>query len=101
MSIWRAGRRQAVKAETLRRGDDVFMFGGETQKLSDVTPFMQTCRVYEVMFHPDLPVASYTVLPGAILTHGRGIRRSHKQHASFRAGQPSGIPDTDSEWGFA
>merc|ERR1719473_1273604 len=99
VSILRAGRRQAVRAGTLRPGDDVFVSGGGTQKLSHVEFFTQECRVYEFMFEPDIPVESYSVQPGSILTHGRGIRRSHKR-ASFKGGQPSSIPDTDSEWGF-
>lgn len=75
VSILRAGERQAVKAETLRPGDDVYMSGLKTQKLSEVTFFMQECPVYEFMFAPDYPVESYTMLPGAILTHGRRTRR--------------------------
>jgi len=107
VSIWRAGREQAVRAATLRPGDDVFKSGGVTQKLSDVRFFAKYCQVYEFMFEPDLPVESYpdrAVPPGAILTHGRKpIRRSHKP-ASSKGGQPSSVPeqlDTDSEWGFA
>jgi len=88
VSILRACKRQEVKAGTLRPGDDVFMSGGGTQKLSDVTFFTQECRVYEFRFEPDLPVESYQVSPGAILTHGRGIRRSHKR-ASFKGRQHS------------
>merc|ERR1712224_980521 len=99
VSIFRACRRQAVRAGTLRRGDDVFVSGEVTQKLSDVETFTQECRVYEFMFEPDIPVESYSVQPGSILTHGRRIPRSHKR-GSFKGGQPSSIPDTDSEWGF-
>lgn len=96
VSILRAARRQAVRAGTLRPGDDVFMSGGGTQKLSVVRLFRQVCPVYEFTFAPDLPVESYTMLPGAILTHGRG---THAQRSHNRV--PLSIPDTDSEWGYA
>lgn len=82
----------------MRIGDDVVMSGGKTQKLSDVKFFNRECHVYEFMFEPDVPVESFPVPPASILTHGRGIRRSHKR-ASLNKFEASSMPDT--EWEFA
>ena len=100
VSIQRAGKQQAVKASTLRPGDDVFISGGATQKLSTVTHFIQTCPVYELTLHPDLPIESYNMPHGSILTHGRGMRRSHRPPLP-RGELNATIPDTESELGFS
>jgi len=99
ISIFRGGRQQAVKADTLRPGDDVIVAGGEIKKLDVATPFTQETSAYEFTFHPDRPVESYPMQSGAILSHGRGMRRSHRR-ASFNGGSSPSIPDTNSDWGF-
>ena len=95
VSVWRGGRKQAVKAVTLRQGDDVFISDGSTKDLTTVRPFNKTCPVYEFEFAPDLPVESF-MLPSSILSHGRKPPRSHR-NAHQGSELTGSIPDTDSE----
>jgi hypothetical protein len=104
VSICRAKQRQAVRAETLRLGDDVFLSDDSTARLTTLRTFQQTISVFEFAFEPDLPIESFAV-PTSILSHGRRPRRSNRnvhQGSELNASIPEIDSDwaTDSEWGF-
>jgi len=88
----------AVKAKTLRQGDDVCLSDERTAKLTTVLRFQVACSVYEFAFEPDLPVQSFSV-PTSILSYGRQPRRSQR-NVNQGSESNADIPDTDSELAF-